>query len=51
MAGCQTHLLVFSGINVMSLGGSIPAFGSELSRPVESKIKGMGTKILLGIAN
>ena len=51
MAGCQSHLSVFNGITVMSLGGSIPAFGTETSRPVESKVKRMGTKILLGIVN
>lgn len=35
----------------MALGGSIPLFGTETSRPVESEVKGMGIKISLGIAN
>lgn len=51
MAGCQSHLLVFNGITVMALGGGIPPFGTETSRPVESEVKGMGIKILLGVAN
>ena len=50
MVGFQSHLLVLNGI-IMSLGRSIPSFGTESSRIAESKVKGMGTKILLGIAN